>query len=61
MDDRKLRATVQLLADIEAIEELQAKLCFVKEDDDWIPGSVLPSTVWSAHGMPRPEDLCISG
>ena len=35
MDDNKLETTVQLLADIEAIKELQAKFCFANDDNDW--------------------------
>ncbi len=35
MDDKELRATIQLLADIEAIKTLQAKFCFANDDDDW--------------------------
>ena len=35
MDDKKLEATVQLLADIEAIKDLQAKFCFANDDNDW--------------------------
>ena len=35
MDDKELKATVQLLADVEAIKKLQAQFCFANDDDDW--------------------------
>ena len=35
MNPKELEATVQLLADVEAIKTLQAKFCFANDDDDW--------------------------